>query len=254
MKTELYRTKKMAGKFVRSGLILPWARDVIFSPNRPRNFVEDMRLLSQDQPAQIEGVENIPGEGGALLIINHPEMDITASAVFSLPVAISDQIGRDDISVLLGFKIRIGPLAVPASDFIMDSLMELYPGHFFMVSKSKNEKAKSYRHRVKTMAASLIDAGHLFLLSPEANISRDGSVLPTSTFRHGAGELGQIVSALGRPVIPTAIWVENGNVRVRLGPGFFVPDTISPEQAVFNMMGQVAALLPHEFRGPYQDS
>lgn len=253
---ELIRQPLMVAKFIKSEVGLGMAKEMFLSKEvKHRDFCEDMRLLFEEQPIEVEGLENIPKDGGGLIIVNHPDISIIAPAIFTLPVAIKDTISRDDMSILVGIRIKVlGDHDLPGAPTVINKFFDFYPDHLLQVPGNKrNHNYSAGRKVIKNETVARLAKGQLVALSPEALISFDGSILPTNIYRLGAGELGMTASILEVPIIPTGIWLEDNKIKVRVGEGFNLPTNEDPQQAVIHMMGEVAKLIPQKLRGPYKD-
>ena len=251
---EILRFPKMIFGFVQGGVSVPMLGEILFSKSiKPRNFVEDMRLFFKGQEVVIDGIENIPKTGGGLIIINHPNLSIIFPAICKIPIAIKDQLKRDDVALLIGLRLKlIVNIDFPGSAKAIKRFFEFYPDHLLQVPG--NRSAPDYetgRQRVKDEIQSRLEGGKLIILSPEASISVSGSLLPTRSYRYGAGEVGVSTSILDVPIIPTGIWLDNNIIKVKIGKPFYLPITSIPKDAVIHMMGQVAKQIPDSLRGPY---
>ncbi|MBX5444601.1 1-acyl-sn-glycerol-3-phosphate acyltransferase [Sphaerobacter sp.] len=193
---------------------------------------------------RIEGLENVPPRGGALVVANHLHNSdpILLIAAFPRPVF---------------FMAKSDVWRVPVARWFAE-LSGAFP-----VERGRPDR-KALRHAEQELAR-----GWLVGVFPEGGRSTTGAL--KSPYPGVA-----LIAARSRvPIIPTAIWGTevlpfNGKkgrrkgkgwpkVRVRMGKPFYLPegtgDGSRPDLATLTdlMMIEVAKLLPPEYRGIYAD-
>jgi 1-acyl-sn-glycerol-3-phosphate acyltransferase len=148
---------------------------------------------------QVEGMENLPDDGGAILVANHQSNFDIFALLFALPVSIRF-VAKQELS-------RI-PLLAQA----MRSA-----GHVFIDRTDRRGSVRAMR----AAAARMRDEGLFLGLFPEGTRSRDG--------RLGTFKKGSFVLAIetGLPIVPIALdggWrlaegrgIRSGEVRIRVG-------------------------------------
>jgi 1-acyl-sn-glycerol-3-phosphate acyltransferase len=189
----------------------------------------------------VEGYENVPKTGGAILVSNH--------------------LNNADPCIIPGvFKRRIITMAKKEMfKWPVISLLFRFIGAFPVDRQGADLGALRE-------AQSVIHDGVLLLMFPEGTRSRDRQL------HKGFPGSALIAYRTGAPIIPVAIWGSehikwpyvffkpfmHPRVHVRIGKPFFPPkaDRITSEQAKIatdDIMQHIAALLPQEYRGEYRE-
>jgi len=240
--------------FHQSGILGDLLRDaLLYHDPHKRDIVADMKEIFGGLKLNYTGLENIPVRGGGLLVFNHPDVQVIAPAVFSLPAVFERAIGRRDIAVMMGAELPIwGHVYFPGSPWLINRIAGTYPDHFLLVPTSKLRLGyESGRTHARHEAVKRVLDSHLLAFAPEGQIEKDGVILPVEKYRHRAGNIGQAVTLLRGPVIPMGIWQDEAEViQVSIGPEFAV-DRHGRDGSI-EMMAHIAAQLPGHLRGPFR--
>ncbi|PWH17593.1 MAG: hypothetical protein DDG59_07915 [Anaerolineae bacterium] len=187
----------------------------------------------------VEGVENIPTQGPAILYINH--------IAFVDPVVIVHVVPRN-----------IVPLAkIEVYDY---PIVGLIPRLWGVIPVRREE----FDRRAVQQVLEVLRAGEIVLVAPEGTRR-----LALSQAKEG---IAYLAARSGAPLIPTAVWGTVGfpafrtaqrwkqpGVQVRFGKPFrYRPDLKRPSKEELRLMTDeamyvLAALLPPELRGVYSD-
>lgn len=197
-----------------------------------------MRLLAATilgRRLHVEGLENVPRRGGALVVGNH----LSAAD----PPLTGALIPRLDVHYM-----------AKAEYFATPRWRWLFRGfHAFPVVRHSADRA-ALRHTLGLLAE-----GHVVVVYPEGSRSPDGRLQPAQ-----AG-IGFLARHAGVPVIPAAIWgteavlprgsvrIHRGDVHLRYGTPVRLPDAgpgVRPDnqRVAAAIMDAIAALLPERHR------
>jgi 1-acyl-sn-glycerol-3-phosphate acyltransferase len=191
-------------------------------------------------PGRVEGLENVPRQGAALVVANH------CSNLDPLFVgwAVGHRTGR-----LVHFMAKEEMRRWPVIGFLARNA-----GVFF-VRRGEGDRG------AQRVAFRLLEEGRMVGVFPEGTRSRDGQL--------GDGRAGAALLAMrtGVPVLPVAIsgthaifpgrsrWPHRSRVTIRIGKPFQVPvvadglDRDALRQGTERMMRTIAELLPLDQRG-----
>lgn len=198
-------------------------------------------VLGSRRRVHIEGRENLPETGPAIVVGNHVgTID---------PPLVCTQLRRRDVYCMAkaeAFRTRFGR-------FILTGW-----NAFPVVRHTADRRALDHALRI-------VREGHVLVLFPEGSRSRDG------TLSRGLPGAGFIALRSGVPVIPVAIWgservlakgsliPHSADVFVRIGRPMTVARTgpdgrrRSSQDAVDLMLREIASMLPDGRRGAYDD-
>ena len=253
---EIKRLPCVLQEFHQSGLLKPVLWDTLFGKSGfVRNFSEDVARLAAVRSINISGKEHLPQSGGGLVVFNHPDIDVIPPAIASLAGALYEG-GRSDLVFVMGYWLISFGFVGLGLDFGLEILSKrftrLYPDNFIVVpTRASRKDYRQCRDRVKEEIVKRMSEGKLVALTPEGQIEADNIILPKKVFRHGSGYLARKASGLGLPIIPVAIW-ESGDKKIELaiGSAFRVEGT-SNQEAVIQVMENIANLMPSHLRGPF---
>jgi 1-acyl-sn-glycerol-3-phosphate acyltransferase len=185
----------------------------------------------------VEGLENVPTEGAAILMINH--------IAFIDPLAVMNVLPRN-----------IVPMAkVEAYDL---PIIGIFPRLWGVIPVRR----EAFDRRAVQHALSILSAGEIILVAPEATRSPQ--------LQEGKEGVAYIAHRAGVPVVPVGIegtpgfpafrtstrWKQEG-VRIRFGRPFrFLPTPTRPDRELLRKMTEeamyrLASLLPPNRRGVY---
>ncbi len=192
-------------------------------------------LLSQ---VKTEGLENLPERGAAILAANHLAL-VDAPLIFAI-------LRRSDVTGLVGDTHKKNPFLRP--------LIETVHGIWINRQQADLQALRAARE--------FLQQGGMLGIAPEGTRSRTGALIEAKT---GAAYLADKV---GVPVIPIAIWGTENTVKkwrqfsrpqlfVRVGEPFCLPPLARADRNAAlqhntdEIMCQIAALLPPQYRGFY---
>lgn len=190
---------------------------------------------------EIEGLENLPADGGYIIAANH--------------------LGRSD-SALLYYFIDRDDLAMPVAEkykdhWLFGPLVRSLGGFFI---NRYDADLQAIREVIKRLSA-----GGVFVIAPEGTRSK------TEKLQQGHSGVAYFANKSKLPVLPVAItgtedrlMVENlkkfkkSKIKVRAGgPLYFndfkATDTQALENATTEIMCKIASMLPEGYRGYYAD-
>jgi 1-acyl-sn-glycerol-3-phosphate acyltransferase len=187
---------------------------------------------------EVEGQENIPRQGAALLVHNHLSR-LDAPLVFTL-------LPRDDATWLVAHTYR----KVPVLNWFVDSIQGIWI----------NREAVDFR--ALKQALEYLQGGGLLGIAPEGYISHSGGL------KEGKTGAAYLVDRADVPVIPLAIAgidrtfhelarLRRASIQVRVGEPFRLPPVERSERSAAlqrntdEIMMRIAALLPEGYRGVY---
>jgi len=188
----------------------------------------------------VEGLENIPKQGSAILAANHQGL-IDSPLIFIM-------VERNDVTGLVADKYKkkpIFPLLVSVVDGIWINREEADP------------------HAMRA-ARDYLKNGGLLGIAPEGTRSHTGGLIPAKT---GVAYLAYKADV---PIIPIAIagteklfdelsHLRRPHLMIRFGEAFRLPPLVRSERAeglqhnTDEIMCRIAAMLPPEYRGVYAD-
>ncbi len=236
---EMVKGFEVAGVMHRSGLLkeyiagvfsnsLPETRDVYDDALR---YIEELKIVSV-------GGENIPENGGAMLVFNHPLGDILFPGMFEV-VRVSKEIAGRDIRVVVGrsspFHNKLEKLITPWIDDKSSRFTGMFPKNAIDLSANNGDSVKTVS--IKTV----VEDGEILALAPTGGV--DGERYP----QWGAGEIAINVSEANLPIIPVAMWKRKGVIYVRIGTKFDVIG-LNKEEAADKMVIEISELLPDDER------
>jgi len=145
---ELKRLPRIAASFYRAGLMGELVAGMV-KGEEGRSMVEDARRLrtelESDSMVSFSGLENIPREGGAVIVFNHPNMEILLPAMLELFVRIYDNNGQQ-VKLVIGSEIPMTTknynekTALPVSVLLLERFHRLYSKNIISVPTSENRK------------------------------------------------------------------------------------------------------------------
>jgi len=189
---------------------------------------------------EVEGLENIPEQGGAILAANHLSR-IDSPLIFGL-------IERNDVTGLVANKYK--------NNVFLRPLIEAVHGIWINREQADFQALKAAREYLQN--------GGLLGIAPEGTRSKTGSMRQAKT---GVAYLAEKANV---PIIPIAIWgsektfhelmrFRRAHLKVRIGEGFMLPPldrtdrSGSLQRNTDELVCRIAALLPPEYRGVYSE-
>jgi 1-acyl-sn-glycerol-3-phosphate acyltransferase len=189
---------------------------------------------------RVEGRANLPARGGYILAANHLDI-LDAPLVFML-------LDRDDATGLVAKKYQKNPFLRP--------LINAVHGIWLNREEADTKALRAARKHLQE--------GGILGIAPEGTRSPTGAMIPAKT---GITYLAAIADV---PIIPMAIWgTENGLKRVftlqrpvinvHIGEPFVLPpvDRQNRDESLEHntelIMRRIAAMLPPQYRGVYDD-
>lgn len=258
---ELKRLPGIAASFYRAGLMSELVVGMVRG-EAGRSMVEDARKLMKELAVQTEvslsGLENIPKEGGSMIVFNHPNMEVLLPAMMELVIGIFDNSGQQ-IKLAMGSEIPMTTAnfnektSLPGSIKLLERFHRLYSENIISVPTAEDRKDFLIGRTVavrKMMRA--FQEKNIVVISPEGHVEKDGSISPIDTYHEGSGKLAILATRLGVPTVPVAIWAEGKKeVQVLIGKPFFI-STGEADLAAVEAMFEVAKYMPEELRGPFK--
>jgi 1-acyl-sn-glycerol-3-phosphate acyltransferase len=196
-------------------------------------------------PGRLEGLDNVPRHGAALVVANH------CSNLDPLFVgwAVGHRTGR-----LIHFMAKEEMRRWPVIGFLARSA-----GVFF-VRRGEGDRA------AQQLALRLLGEGRMIGVFPEGTRSRDGRL------QQGRAGAALLAMRTGIPVLPVGIagtqgifpghsrWPHRNRITIRIGTPFQLPvvedglDRDALRAGTDRVMGEIAALLPNEQRGRWAET
>ncbi len=187
---------------------------------------------------EIQGLENIPAQGGCILAVNHLHI-LDAPLVFSL-------LERTDATGLVADKHKKNPFL----RWIVNGV------HGVWINR---EDADLQALRV---AREYLEQGGMLGIAPEGTRSRSGMLIPAKT---GVAYLAEKANV---PIVPIALWgtettfsmlrrLQRSVIHVHIGKPFYLPPldrkdrTAAMQRNTEELMCRIAAMLPPQYRGAY---
>jgi len=258
---EMKKLPGLIGAFNRAGLIGELLKGMI-GAETDRDMVVDarklIRELEKQNPVEIFGLENIPKEGGCLMVFNHPNIDVLLPAILSMIVKLDDKTGQR-VCLVQGSEIPMttndfnAKTSLPGSVALLRRFHGLYPKNIIPVptAEDRNDYLTGRAVAVRKIMREF-KKNNIVLISPEGHIEENNTISPPETFHKGSGKLGSLATKLGIPTVAMGVWEEDGVTYVNIGKPFFVSSE-DPDEAVVEMMYGVALTLPNELRGPFEN-
>ena len=191
-------------------------------------------------PGTVEGLENVPSNGGFLVVANHcSNLDPPV-----LGWAVGHRTGR-----ILHFMAKEEMRSWPVVGFLARNAV------VFFVRRGEVDRG------AQRIALQLLEAGRLVGVFPEGTRSRDGQL------REGRAGAALLAMRTGVPLLPVGIagthrifpgrsrWPHRSRVTIRVGEPFSLPlvadglDREALRQGTARMMQAIAELLPPEQQG-----
>jgi len=250
---EFRRMPQVINLFYESGLMFEYFKGCLFERyNQPRDLTADAwRIINSRKNMEIHGHENLNLPGGGLAIINHPKIDILIPALFLLAYELKT-VHEKDIVFTMGEAAYAGRL-IPAVTKLTGRFMDFYPRNIIPIPTAKRERDYQERRAIarERIIQELLNS-NIVVLSPEARVEEGGVILPTQTYRFGAGGLAKEATKISIPQIPVAIWEADREVKISLGKSFYIDDGLNDCDASIVLMRHVAECLPRNLRGPFE--
>lgn len=257
---ELSRLPGFAASFYRAGLFGEMVTGIIKGESG-RSLVTDARKLMKElerkSQVEISGLENIPKEGGSMIVFNHPNMDILLPAMLELCIQVFDLNGQQ-VKLAMGSEIPMTTTnfnektALPGSILLLKRFHQMYSDNIISVPTA--EKRKDYLTGRMSAVRKMMRAfkeKNIVIISPEGHVEKEGRISPVETYHDGSGKLAILATKMGIPTVPVAVWEEGKTIQVVVGEPFFMTTEESDLVAV-EAMFEVAKYLPPELRGPFE--
>lgn len=144
-------------------------------------------------------MENIPKEGGSLIVFNHPNMDVLLPAMLELLVKIYDLNGQQ-VKLAMGSEIPMTTAnfnektALPGSILLLKRFHQMYSENIISVPTA--EKRKDYlsgRTRAVRQIMRAFKEKNVVIISPEGHVEKNGTISPLEIYHEGSGKLAMFV-------------------------------------------------------------
>lgn len=255
---ELKVIPEIAAKFFKAGV----AQELLvalYKGDANRSLIEDgRRVLNEFKKTtkiHVSGLENI--KGGVVLTFNHPNMNVLFPGFLDLAVNIHDNLNREVRLVMASEIMLFAKLnkkkEFPGSIQFMERFHRLFGGAIISTPTVESRKdfvagrAIALRKIFRELAA-----GNILAISPEGHVEMNGTISPIETFHSGSGAISRIAARRGIPTIPVGMWDSGtpNSIHIAVGQEFF-PQRQTDKEAVTEIMGHIADLLPQKLRGPF---
>ncbi len=229
---------------------------------KPRSIMQDSALAVRALPhvPHLSGVEQLPAQGSFVLLANHYQrFDLWIGWSGALLIDAVAQQRAMPVHVVTTDRARIGRFTVPGTRWLIErvaGVWDLIPVTPPAVAREHREKTHYTLLRIMRLLRRADGASVCILLMPEGDEGNtDGLIdaMPES------GRALYALSRLGLPLVPAAVWEEDGVLHASFGKPFSLaalPLTLSTQeidmQARALVMDRIAALLPRALRGTYR--
>ena len=224
---------------------------------RRRSFQSDARRCTRRLAVNLQGRENMPTCGPALLLVNHYHRPGFGAWWFALalsaalPVEIHWSMTNawtDDGSPGAKTRAWISARLLPrlANVYGFTSMPPMPP-------RAHEAAARAAALR-RLLAAARLEAGRpapLLALAPEGQDSPDGALMRPPP---GVGRLLLLLAGMGYPCCPVGVFEEEHALALNFGPAFHLaaPEGMERDQGAADLaMQHIARLLPERLRGVY---
>lgn len=225
---------------------------------RRRSFARDaQRVMSANPyPRCVEGLDNVPPEDAFVLVMNHynrPGLRPYHCAMAVSAALAGRRPGRPEIRWAFASELydqRLGPVPIPLGlmRWVFRRLARVYD---LVVLPRREElamaRAAALRHLARALATSPVG------LTPEA--AGSGRLVEPP---RGSGLFLTSLTHQGVPLLPVAVWEENGILVIRFGQTFHlcIPEGVTRDEqdrlAREQVMVAIGRLLPRQFWGAYE--
>lgn len=228
---------------------------------RRRIFSDDARaILAARLPApEYKGLENIPASGACLVTFNHyyrPGFNVMFLAM-ALAAVLPPQAGFVMTGELTYPGRWYAPLGMPASRSVLKRLARLYG---FISMPPMPPRARDVAARAASVRATLTwleeTSEPLLILAPEGGDQPGGRLTRPPA---GVGRFISLLAARGLKILPAAGWEQADRLCVRFGQPYTLALSAMTgknelDRAASDLvMRAIAALLPENLRGDYND-
>jgi chlorobactene glucosyltransferase len=228
---------------------------------KPRSIIEDSALSVRHFPKTpcVAGVEHIPAKGSFVLVANHYQrLDLWIGWSGTLLI---DAIARKRdivVHVVTTDRVRVGRFTLPGTPWLIKRVVavwDLVPVTPPAVAYQKTDGQQYTLLRLLRLLKRKDGRDACLILMPEGD---EGSAFGLIEALPGIGRALAAFSARQLPIVPVAVWDEDGRLFANFGEPFSfpIPATETAREAVDTsgrqmVMEQIAALLPPALRGKY---
>lgn len=239
--------------------ILDMGRALLFKV--PRSIVEDSRLAvdALPKPPCIEGAGYIPLEGSFVLVSNHYQrLDLWigwSGALLIDAIAWRRKIAMHYVTT---DRARIGRFTVPGTRWLIERVAAVWDLVLVTPPALLQGRAEGQRYALLRMLRMLQhDKGICFAIMPEGD---EGTATGLIEAMPGSGRALYALSSRGLPLLPAAVWEEDGRLHAHFGEPFgLLPESQFVSRNADKLDGwartlvmqRIAALLPPMLRGKY---
>jgi cellulose synthase/poly-beta-1,6-N-acetylglucosamine synthase-like glycosyltransferase len=242
--------------------IMEMGRALLF--NTPRSIIEDSRLAvdALPKPPQVVGEKHIPREGSFVLVSNHYQrLDLWIGWSGALLIDILARHRDIDMHYVTTDRARIGTWTVPGTRWLIERVASVWGLVLVTPPAIANEHNDGQRYALLRMLRLLkrkSDRSICIGLMPEGD---EGNTQGLIEALPGTGRALYALSRQAIPILPAAVWEEDGRLHARFGEPFALASSYEPFQkknaqlldawARDTVMRQIAVLLPDTLRGTY---
>jgi chlorobactene glucosyltransferase len=234
--------------------------------NTPRSIIADSRLGVEalPKPPYISGEEHIPREGSFVLVSNHYQrFDLWIGWSGALLI---DTLARHrdiEMHYVTTDRARIGSWTIPGTRLLINRVASVW-GLVLVkppaIANERNNNSQRYALlRILRLLKRRSDRSLCIGLMPEGD---EGTAQGLIEALPGTGRALFALSQYGLPILPAAVWEEDGRLHAHFGKPFALEsDAQIPDDEKHTglldtwmrdlVMRQIATLLPQTLRGKY---
>ena len=228
---------------------------------RPRSIIADSALSVRHLPKApcVTGVEYIPERGSFVLVANHYQrLNLWIGWSGTLLIDTIAQQRNIIVHVVTTDRVRIGRLTLPGTPWLIKriaAVWDLVPVTPPAIADGKTDGQRYTLLRLLRLLKRKDGRDTCLVLMPEGD---EGSAFGLIDALPGIGRALAAFSARQVPIVPVAVWDEDGRLYANFGRpfSFRISPTETAREAVDTsgqqtVMEQIAALLPPALRGKY---
>ncbi len=201
--------------------IMEMGRALLF--NTPRSIIEDFRLAvdALPNPPDVIGTEHIPPAGSFVLVSNHYQrLDLWIGWSGALLI---DMLARQcdiDMYYVTTDRARIGTWTVPGTRWLIERVASVWGLVLVTPPTVANEQSDGQRYallRILRLLKRKSDSSICIGMMPEGD---EGNTQGLIEALPGTGRALYALSRQALPILPAAVWEEDGQLHARFGEPF----------------------------------
>lgn len=230
---------------------------------RRRSIVEDAGLIVRALPRLpcVTGAEHIPLEGSFVLVSNHYQRaDLWIGWSGALLIDAIAQRRKITVHCITTDRARIGQFTVPGTRWLIERVATVWDLVLVTPPALLQGRVEGQRYALLRMLRLLKrddGQGICFALMPEGD---EGTAAGLIEAMPGSGRSLYALSSRGLPLLPAAVWEENGRLHAQFGEPFHLTPELQSRTGTSKdsdawartlVMQRIATLLPPALRGKY---